>query len=195
MRARLAILLSGSGTTYANLAEACADGRLAADIAVVIGSKPGLGGLAKAASYGHKTVVASAAADVTAALRLHGAQWVAMCGWLKFWDPPADFAGKAINIHPSLLPAFGGQGMYGRHVHEAVIAHGVKVTGCTAHLVSGGYDGGPILAQTTVPVAPDDTPDTLQARVQLAERDLYPRVLADLLANRFRHTATGWWPC
>jgi len=188
MRAQLGILLSGSGTTYANLAEACRDGRLDADIAVVIGSKAGLGGLAKAAAFGHKTVVASDAADVTAALRTHGAAWVAMCGWLRFWDPPSDFAGKVVNIHPSLLPAFGGKGMYGMRVHQAVLAHGSQITGCTAHLVAGDYDGGPILAQSTVLVAPTDTADTLQARVQLAERELYPRVLSELFANHFRTT-------
>ncbi len=181
MAARLGILLSGSGSTYVNLAEAISSGRLPAEIAVVISSKPGTGGLAKAASYGHPTVIAAAADEVTAALRTHGAQWVAMCGWLKYWDPPAEFRGRTINIHPALLPAFGGPGMYGRAVHESAIAHGVKISGCTVHLVAGGYDSGPILAQTAVAVAPDDTADTLQARVQAAERELYPRVLADLL--------------
>lgn len=183
MRVRLGILLSGSGTTYANLADACRDGRLDAEIVVVIGSKAGLAGLHKAAAYGHATVVASAADDVTAALRAHRVTWIAMCGWLRFWDPPGDFAGKVVNIHPSLLPAFGGKGMYGLRVHQAVLAHGTKVTGCTAHLVTGDYDGGPILAQSTVLVAPNDTADTLQARVQLAERDLYPRVLAELFSK------------
>ena len=181
MSARLGILLSGSGSTYANLVAAIADGRLPAEIAVVISSKPGTGGLDKAALYGHPTAVAADADAVTAALRAHGAQWVAMCGWLKYWDPPADFRGRTVNIHPALLPAFGGRGMYGRTVHESAIAHGVKISGCTVHLVAGGYDSGPILAQTAVAVAPDDTADTLQARVQAAERDLYPRALADLL--------------
>ena len=183
MRVRLGILLSGSGTTYANLVEACRDGRLDAEIAVVIGSKAGLAGLVKAAANGHATVVANAAEDVTAALRIHQVTWVAMCGWLRFWDPPEDFAGKVVNIHPSLLPAFGGKGMYGIRVHQAVLAQGTKVTGCTAHLVTGDYDGGPILAQSTVLVAPNDTADTLQARVQLAERELYPRVLAELFSQ------------
>jgi phosphoribosylglycinamide formyltransferase-1 len=179
MRPRIGILLSGSGTTYANLAQADLPG----DIVVVIGSKAGLGGLEKATANGHPTVVASAPDDVTAALRAHGAQWVVMCGWLKYWDPPADFAGRTLNIHPSLLPAFGGRGMYGRKVHEAALAHGVKITGCTAHLVAGGYDTGPILDQIAVPVLPDDTPDSLQARVQEAERILYPRILCRLLKD------------
>ena len=181
MRPRLAILLSGSGTTYANLAEAVRDGRLPAEIAVVVSSKPGTGGLDKAAAYGHPTAVASAPDAVTAVLRAHRARWVAMCGWLKYWDPPAEFRGYTLNVHPSLLPAFGGPGMYGRRVHETVIAQGVKTTGCTVHEVSGGYDSGRILAQRAVPVAPDDTPDTLQVRVQAAERDLYLHVLTQLL--------------
>jgi len=192
MTIRLGILLSGSGTTYANLADACDDGRLPATIAVVIGSRAGLGGLAKAVDRGHPTVVASAAAEVTATLRQYQAEWVVMCGWLKYWDPPAPFAGRTLNIHPSLLPAFGGAGMYGHHVHEAVLAHGAKISGCTVHRVAGGYDTGPILAQAAVPVFPDDTPATLGARVQTAERYLYPRVLADLLAGRHPEPAAHW---
>ena len=180
MRQRLGILLSGSGSTYANLVEA----GLPADIAVVIGSKAGIGGLERAAAYGHPTAVATDPEAVTAALRAHGCTWVAMCGWLKYWDPPDEFRGRTVNVHPSLLPAFGGRGMYGRKVHEAVIAHGAKATGCTVHLVAGGYDSGPIIAQLVVPVEPDDTPDTLQARVQAAERVIYPRALTDLLLCR-----------
>lgn len=189
---RLGILLSGSGTTYANLADACADGRVPAEIAVVVGSKAGLGGLEKAAQRGHATVVASKAEDVTAALVAHGAEWVVMCGWLRYWDPPAQFQGRTLNIHPSLLPAFGGQGMYGHHVHAAVLAHGCRISGCTAHLVAGGYDTGPILAQAAVPVLAGDTPDVLAARVQAAERLLYPRVLTALLAGRSPDPAALW---
>ena len=189
---RIGILLSGSGTTYANLAEACADGRVPGEIAVVIGSKAGLGGLDKAVQRGHPTVIASKPEDVTAALLAHGAEWVVMCGWLKFWEPPEAFRGKTLNIHPSLLPAFGGKGMYGHHVHEAVIAHGCRLSGCTAHLVAGGYDSGPILAQAAVPVLTTDTADTLAARVQAAERLLYPRVLAALLAGQSPEPAALW---
>ena len=186
MTARLGILLSGSGTTYAAIAEACAAGRIPAEIAVVIASKPGLGGIARAQANGHPLVVASAPDAVTAALIDHGATWVAMCGWLKSWDPPAAFAGRTTNIHPSLLPAFGGKGMYGHHVHDAVLARGCAISGCTVHLVAGGYDSGPILAQQAVPVLPDDTSARLQARVQATERSLYPQVLADLITGRLR---------
>ena len=174
------------------MAEACADGRVPGEIAVVIGSKAGLGGLDKAVQRGHPTVIASKPEDVTAALLAHGAEWVVMCGWLKFWEPPEAFRGKTLNIHPSLLPAFGGKGMYGHHVHEAVIAHGCRISGCTAHLVAGGYDSGPILAQAAVPVLTTDTADTLAARVQAAERLLYPRVLAALLAGQSPEPAALW---
>ena len=177
MRPRLGILLSGSGTTYANLVEA----GLPADIAVVIGSRPGLGGLEKAAALGHPTVVAAEPDLVAEALRAHGVEWVAMCGWLKYWDPPSEFRGRTVNVHPSLLPAFGGPGMYGRKVHQAVLAHGVKITGCTVHLVAGGYDSGPILDQAPVRVADGDTIDSLMSRVQAAERELYPKALRKLL--------------
>jgi phosphoribosylglycinamide formyltransferase-1 len=183
MPARLGILLSGSGSTYTNLAEAIAGGRLPAEIAVVVASTAAAGGVAKARALDHPVVVASDPAAVTAALLEHGCGWVAMCGWLKFYDPPPALRGRVVNIHPSLLPAFGGRGMYGLHVHRAVLAAGVAESGCTVHLVTGDYDSGPHLAQERVPVLAGDTPETLQARVQAAERRLYPRVLADLIAS------------
>ncbi|MBA3685738.1 MAG: phosphoribosylglycinamide formyltransferase [Planctomycetes bacterium] len=183
MPARLGILLSGGGSTYANLEAAIADGRLAAEIAVVVSSRADAGGLAIAAAHGRPAMVASDAAAVTAALHAHRAQWVAMCGWMRYWDPPADFAGRVVNIHPSLLPRFGGKGMYGAHVHRAVLAAGSACSGCTVHLVSGDYDSGQIVAQSEVPVLPGDTVEALQARVQAAERELFPKALAGLLAG------------
>ena len=178
MPVRLGILLSGSGSPSANLVEAISRGELPAEIAVVVSSRADVYGIERARCYGHPVVVAADAAAVTAALITHGAQWVAMCGWLKFWDPPAPFAGRTVNIHPSLLPKFGGKGMYGLKVHTAVLAAGERESGCTAHLVAGDYDRGPILAQRTVPVLPTDTPELLQARVQEAERTLFPQALA-----------------
>lgn len=180
MTARLGIILSGSGTTYQNLADRIADGSLPAEIAVVVASRPDAFGIERARRLGHPWVVAR---DPTAALREHRAGVVAMCGWMRFWDPPADFAGRTVNVHPSLLPAFGGKGMYGHHVHEAVLAHGCKVSGCTVHLVAGAYDSGPILAQRAVEVVDGDTPATLAERVQAAEREIYPRAIAALIAR------------
>jgi phosphoribosylglycinamide formyltransferase 1 len=181
MAPRLGILLSGSGSTYANLEQAISDGRLEADIAVVVSSKADAGGLDIARRHGRATAHAASAEAVTVALRQHGVQWVLMCGWMKYWDPPAEFAGRTVNIHPSLLPAFGGKGMYGIHVHRAVLAANARETGCTVHLVSGGYDSGRILGQQRVGVRPDDTPESLQERVQQAERGLYPQVVAALI--------------
>ena len=184
MRARLGIMLSGSGSTYANLVDEIAAGRLAADIAVVVSSRADAGGVKRAQQYGHPVVVASDAAEVTAALLAHQCEVVAMCGWMRFYDPPQALQGRVINIHPSLLPAFGGKGMYGIHVHRAVLAAGERETGCTAHVVCGAYDAGPQLGQARVQVLTNDTPETLQARVQLAERELYPQVIAHMIAQR-----------
>jgi phosphoribosylglycinamide formyltransferase-1 len=94
---------------------------------------------------------------------------------------PSNFKTKIVNVHPSLLPAFGGPGMYGHHVHEAVLASGAKESGCTVHLVDDTYDTGPILLQRSVPVLPGDTPEALAARVQADEREAYPKAIAELL--------------
>ena len=184
MTARLGILLSGSGTTYANLVAAIRAGRLDAEIAVVVSSRADAYGLERAKAFGHPCLVAKEAAAITAALREARAEWVAFCGWMRFYDPPAELRGRVVNIHPSLLPAFGGKGMYSIHVHEAVLAAGATTTGCTVHLVAGAYDSGPILAQSRVPVMAGDTAESLQHRVQEAERELYPRVIADLITGK-----------
>jgi phosphoribosylglycinamide formyltransferase-1 len=184
MLPRLAILLSGSGSTYANLVEVINAGRLPAQIAVVISSRADAYGLERAHGYGHPSCIVSTADGVVAALRAHQATWVAMCGWMRYFDPPAEFTGRVFNIHPSLLPAFGGTGMYGIHVHRAVIAAGVPLSGCTVHRVQGAYDTGEILGSIQVAVLPDDSAESLQLRIQAAERDLYPRVLAEQMAIR-----------
>jgi folate-dependent phosphoribosylglycinamide formyltransferase PurN len=102
-----------------------------------------------------------------------------MAGFLSLVEIPADFAGRVINIHPSLLPAFGGKGFHGRHVHEAVIARGCTVSGCTVHIVDNEYDHGRIVLQEPVRVLPDDTTDSLAARVFAAECELLPRVITN----------------
>jgi phosphoribosylglycinamide formyltransferase-1 len=116
---------------------------------------------------------------------------VILAGWLHLLQIPPDYQGRVLNIHPSLLPAFGGKGMYGRHVHEAVIAAGVTESGCTVHYVNDDYDAGPIIAQRKVCVLPDDTPETLAARVFEAECELYPEVISQLIAQRQTQLATG----
>jgi phosphoribosylglycinamide formyltransferase-1 len=177
-------MLSGSGSTYANLVEAITSGVLPADIVVVVASRADAGGVQRAEAFGHPVVVANSEEAVTSALLAHRCDIVAMCGWMRYYDPPVRLKGCVINIHPSLLPAFGGKGMYGNHVHRAVLAAGVNESGCTVHVVSGDYDAGPQLGQQRVAVLPHDTPATLQQRVQAAERQLYPRILAALIREK-----------
>ena len=106
-----------------------------------------------------------------------------MAGFLKLAPVPQDFIGRVVNIHPALLPSFGGHGMYGHHVHQAVLDAGVKVTGVTVHFVDNRYDAGPIIWQQPVPVFDDDTADTLAARVFETEKEAYPHVLRLLAAG------------
>ena len=184
---RLAVMLSGSGTTLQNLIDRIADGRLTGvEIALVISSRSTVAGVERARRAGlppqiirtkdFDGVEAFSAAIVE---RLDAARvdLVVLAGWLCYWVLPQRWIGRVLNMHPALLPSFGGQGMYGHHVHEAVLARGCKVTGCTVHLVNNEYDAGPIVAQACVPVAEDDTPDTLAQRVMAAERELYPRAI------------------
>ena len=188
MPLRLAILLSGSGRTLENLLEWIAAGRLGATVEVVIASRGDVRGVEVAQRAGLPTRVlpqgthstAEWSAEIFAACRAAKADLVVMAGFLKLVEIPADFAGRVINIHPALLPAFGGQGFHGMHVHRAVLARGCTVSGCTVHLVDNEYDHGRIILQKTVPVLPDDTPESLAARVFAAECDALPEAIAHL---------------
>ncbi len=167
---RIAALISGSGTTLQNLIDR------GFDIVGVVASRPGIAGIARAENAGIPVVVASAdqAFDV---LTRWQPDLVCLCGWLKLLTIPEAYAGRVLNIHPSLLPAFGGPGMYGRRVHEAVLACGAKTSGCTVHLADNTYDTGPILVQKSVPVLENDTPETLAVRVFAAECEAYPEAI------------------
>lgn len=188
---RLAVLLSGSGRTLVNLAAAIAAGALRARIGLVIASKV-CPGCDRARELGVEPVVIAGtipADRLAAMLAEHRVDLVVLAGYLKMLAVPPGWAGRIVNIHPSLLPDFGGKGMYGHHVHEAVLAAGRTESGCTVHLVDEHYDRGPILAQARVPVLPGDTPDTLAARVFEAECRTYPVAIQarlDLLAPRQR---------
>jgi formyltetrahydrofolate-dependent phosphoribosylglycinamide formyltransferase len=182
----LAVLVSGGGTTLQNLVDAIATGRLDAKVSVVIGSRPGLKGLQRAADARLMNFVVERAAfddvgtfsrEVFSLIDDAGADLVCLAGWLCLLDIPPKYAGRVMNIHPALLPSFGGKGMYGRRVHEAVIAHGCKVSGCTVHLVDATYDTGPIILQRTCPVLDDDTPETLAHRVFEEEKVAYPEAI------------------
>jgi phosphoribosylglycinamide formyltransferase-1 len=196
-RLRVAILISGSGRTLKNFIDLAADGELPIDIKLVVSSSAKATGLEHAASADIPTLVVSRSnfakgpsgdkpyGDVIfAACRDREVDFVVMAGFLKLAPVPDDFAGRVVNIHPSLIPAFCGPGMYGHHVHQAVIDSGVKITGCTVHFVDNQYDHGPIIWQQPVPVFADDTADSLAARVFEAEKEGYPHVLKLLAAGR-----------
>lgn len=190
---RLAVLISGGGTTLKNLLSVIERGELAARVDLVVSSRADARGLqfAAAANVPAQVLRRSAVASDQAygdaifdAARTAGAELVVMAGFLKFVPIPADFEHRVVNIHPSLIPAFCGHGMYGHHVHEAVLAYGAKHSGCTVHLVDNQYDHGPIILQRTVPVLDDDTPDTLAARVFTAECEAYPEALRRYAAGQ-----------
>ena len=186
MSVKLAVLLSGSGTTLQNLIDRIEQGELAASIACVIGSRKDAFGLERARNHGIPAVAvprkdydsSKAFNDALwTAIRAHEVDLVVLAGFMSLLDVPEDFRGRIINVHPALIPAFCGKGMYGHHVHEAVIEHGVKLTGVTVHFADAQYDHGPIILQEAVPVLDDDTPDTLAERVQAKERELYPKAI------------------
>jgi phosphoribosylglycinamide formyltransferase-1 len=191
---RLAVLLSGSGRTLDNLLERIAAGRLAARIEAVVSSRGDVRGVGIAERAGLPLTVLPQAgrsvADWSDAIftvcREAAADLVVMAGFLHLVSIPADFSGRVINIHPSLLPAFGGRGFHGMHVHRAVLARGCTVSGCTVHLVDDEYDHGRILLQRTVPVLRDDTPESLAARVFAAECEALPDAINGLAAGSLR---------
>ncbi|MCE9555852.1 MAG: phosphoribosylglycinamide formyltransferase [Planctomycetes bacterium] len=185
-RLRLAVLISGGGTTLKNFIDQIAAGKLEARIELVVSSNPAAGGLEFAAEAGIPFVVverkdyASTAAfsqAIFAPCRAAGVDLVTLAGYLKLLAIPPDFEGRVMNIHPALIPNFCGQGYYGLKVHAAVLAAGAKESGCTVHFVDNQYDHGPIILQRTVPVKPDDTPETLAHRVFEAECEAYPEAV------------------
>ncbi|MCB9826219.1 MAG: phosphoribosylglycinamide formyltransferase [Planctomycetes bacterium] len=193
--ARIAFLLSGSGSTLANLLAAIERGDVAATIVAAVADRTSATGLEHARRAGVPALVvprrehkgASYTDALLAALAPHRPDWIVLGGFLTCFPLPPDWAGRVVNVHPSLLPAFGGKGCYGHHVHEMVLERGCRVSGCTVHLVDDVVDGGPIVEQVAVPVRDDDTADTLAARVQAAERDVYPRVIDKLVRGVWRH--------
>jgi len=179
---RVAVLVSGGGTNLQALLDALHESPIAR-VARVISNRPDAGALARARRAGVPTTVlrdANDPAELQAALG--DAQLVVLAGYLKLVHAAvvARFRGRMINIHPALLPAFGGPGMYGRRVHEAVLASGVKESGATVHLVDEEFDRGEIIGQEKVRVEPGDTPDALAARVLEAEHRLLPRMVLEL---------------
>jgi formyltetrahydrofolate-dependent phosphoribosylglycinamide formyltransferase len=192
---RVAVLLSGSGTSLENLFEHIEQRALPARVVCVIASKESAGGLARADKRGVPALAIPRKkfADVKgfndalhAELAKHDVQLVACLGFLSIFEPRERYRGRAINVHPALIPAFSGKGMYGQRVHEAVLARGCKISGATVHFVDDEYDHGPIIAQRAVEVRDGDTPETLAARVQAAERELVPEVVRAIAERRVR---------
>jgi formyltetrahydrofolate-dependent phosphoribosylglycinamide formyltransferase len=192
-RFRIAVLISGGGTTLRNLIERIAAGELDVEIGLVISSSPSAGGLKFAEEAGIPSTVVRrkdfpTREDFSKAVfdrcRRTEADLVVMGGFLKQVTIPEDYEGRVVNIHPALIPAFCGHGMYGHFVHEAVLQYGVKVSGCTVHFADNEYDHGPVIAQKAVPVEEDDTPESLAARVFQAECEAYPEVIGLIAAGR-----------
>jgi len=178
----VAVLVSGEGTNLQALLDALQDGHVAR-VTRVVSSRPGAGALERARRAGAlTTVLADPAGADEILVALGDARLVVLAGYMKRIPPAvvARFRWRLINIHPALLPAFGGAGMYGRRVHAAVLASGAAVSGATVHYVDDEYDHGPIIAQWPVPVRPDDTPDSLAARVLELEHRLLPSVVLAL---------------
>ncbi|MCS7238224.1 MAG: phosphoribosylglycinamide formyltransferase [Thermoguttaceae bacterium] len=190
---RLVVLISGGGTTLRNLIQKIQARQLPAEILLVISSTAKAGGLRFAEEAGIPTVVVpfkeypdqeAFSREIFEHCRQLNPDFVVMGGFLKRLVIPEDFTLRVLNIHPALLPAFGGHGYYGRHVHEAVLKFGAKVSGCTVHFADNEYDHGPIILQKAVPVLDDDTPETLAARVFEKECEAYPEALRLLAAGR-----------
>ncbi|MEW6337542.1 MAG: phosphoribosylglycinamide formyltransferase [Acidobacteriota bacterium] len=191
MKARVAVLLSGRGSNFVALADACARGEVPAEIVVVISNKPDAQGLERARERGISAVVVASKGkareqherEVIAALEAERVEWVCLAGYMRLLSPElvGRFPARIVNIHPALLPSFPGIDAQ----HQA-LEYGVKVSGCTVHLVDAGCDTGPIVLQRTVPVLDADTSDTLAARILEQEHVAYATALRMLLTRQWR---------
>lgn len=195
-KARIAVFISGGGSNLQSLIDASRTGRLYGDVVLVVSNNDDAYGLQRALKAGIDTFVykvknyeskEDAHADLMAFLENYRVDFIALAGYLKLLPPPVikKFRNRITNIHPALLPRYGGKGMYGHHVHEAVIAAGDAESGATVHLVDEIYDNGRILEQKKIPVRPDDTPDSLAARVLEIEHEIYPLALDKLIRGKY----------
>jgi formyltetrahydrofolate-dependent phosphoribosylglycinamide formyltransferase len=192
---RLAVLLSGGGTTLQNLLDRSAAAQLPAQVAVVVSNRPDAFGLERAVRAGVPAFVVERrdcasreefSRRIFDLCRQARADLVCLAGFLQLLVIPDDYLGRVLNIHAALIPAFCGKGFYGHHVHEAVLAYGAKVSGCTVHFADNVYDHGPIVLQRVVPVLDDDTPETLAARVFEQECEAYPQAIRLFAEGRLR---------
>ena len=196
---RIGVLVSGNGTNLQAILDACACGDIAGGVVLVISSSGKAFALERARRAGVPTVVlapkefsdrASYDVRLIELLRCAQVELVCLAGFLRILTPQfvEQFAGRIMNVHPALLPAFGGSGMYGAHVHEAVLASGVKVSGCTVHFADETPDGGAIILQSAVTVEDDDTVETLAARLAVEEHRLYPAAIRLFAEGRLQVT-------
>lgn len=186
-RIRIGVLASGGGTNLQSIIDACERGEIDGDVVVVISNMADAFALERARkhridayAFPHKGVTREQhEADVIECLEQHQVDLVCLAGYLRMLTPMFinKYAGRLMNTHPALLPAFGGKGMHGLNVHQAVLDYGCKVTGCTIHFVTLEVDGGPIILQKSVPVLEDDNAETLQERVLKEEHKLFPRAI------------------
>lgn len=193
---RLAVFVSGSGTNLQAIIDR-AHGQGGVEVSLVLSDRADAGGLSRAAAADIPSIVLSNHQNGTAivtTLQTHHIDLVVLAGYLRLIPTEVvhAFDNRMINIHPALLPAFGGKGMYGRRVHEAVLDSGARVSGPTIHLVTSEFDKGLILAQWPVPVHGDDTPDTLAARVLATEHKLLPAVLLSIAREGLGQFAFGF---
>ena len=198
MSARVAVLASGGGSNLQAILDYLdAQGeQRAATVALVASDRPGAGALERARRRGVTTVSLDPAHrgdGMASLLESHAIDYIALAGYMRFvpGNVTRQWRGRIVNVHPSLLPAFGGAGMYGIRVHQAVIAAGVRITGATVHFVDEQYDHGPIIAQSPVPVFPDDTADALAERVLAVEHSIYPPALDAVARGRVTLGADG----
>jgi phosphoribosylglycinamide formyltransferase 1 len=192
---RLAVLLSGGGTTLQNFLDRIQDGRLRARVVLVISNRSDAYGLTRAQRAGIPAAVVprkeyagreAFSARIFDLCRQAQADLVCLAGFLQLLQVPDDFLGRVLNIHPSLIPAFCGQGYYGHRVHEAALEYGVKLSGCTVHFADNQYDHGPIILQRTVPVLDGDTAETLAMRVFEQECEAYPEAIRLFAEGKLR---------
>ncbi len=187
-RLQLGVLASGRGSNFESILKAIEEGRLLADARVLLSNRKSAGALEVAARHGVPALALSRKEfesdeafdrEIIRIFAQHGVNFVVLAGYLRLLTPALvhEFPNRILNIHPALLPAFGGKGMYGHHVHEAVLAHGCKVSGVTVHLVNEHYDAGPIVLQRCVPVVEGDTPEQLAARVLEQEHRVFAEAL------------------
>lgn len=192
---KLGVLASHTGTNFQSILDACREGRLAAQVVVAISNNGDSLALQRGRAAGVPSYHLSGRTHPNAdaldraildALLAHGAELVVLVGYMKRLGPRTlnQYRGRVINIHPALLPRYGGKGMYGLNVHQAVIRAGEKETGVSIHLVTAEYDSGPVIAQRKVAVAPDDTPESLAARVLTHEHEFLIETLGNIIARK-----------